>query len=144
MSELPRSWEFGHHTPTAHQRFCTGSLLNGLIQDAGLSPYLWDCISHHSISQELGLTGAPSNMADRMLCTIQHGGQNIFCHDPKINQYRGLNLFRETYIKGALSYSEVNPTKILSCSHSPTEDFTRTTSYPPGRTSEDRAIQQTL
>ena len=93
MSELRRSWEFGHHTPTAHQGFCTGSPLNGAIQDGGLSPYLWDCIS-----QESGLAGAPSNMADRMLCTIQHGGQKIFCHDPKINQFGGLNLLRETYI----------------------------------------------
>ena len=25
--------------------------------------------------------------------------KNILCHDPKINQYGGLNLLRETYIK---------------------------------------------
>ena len=79
MSELPRSWEFGHHTPTAHQGFCTGSPLNGAIQDGGPNPYLMDCIS-----QESGLPGAPSNMADRMLCPIQHGGQKISCHDQKI------------------------------------------------------------
>ena len=108
MSGLPRSWEFGHHTPTAHQGFCTSSPLNGTIQDGGPSPYLWDCIS-----QKVGSPSAPFNMADRMLCTIQHGGQNIFCHDPKINQYGGLNLLRETYIKG-LSHSEVHPTKTLS------------------------------
>ena len=84
MSELPRSWEFGHHTLTAHQGFeCTGSPQSGAIQDGGPSPNLWDCIN-----QESGLSGAPSNMADRILC-----------HDPKINQYGGLNLLRETYIK---------------------------------------------
>ena len=33
---------------------------------------------------------------------IQHGGQTILSHDPKINQYGGPNLLRETYIKGAL------------------------------------------
>ena len=101
MSELPRSWELGHHTPTAHQGFWTGSSLSGAIQDGGLSPYLWDCIS-----QESGLAAAPSNMVDRMLCTIQHGGQNILCHDLKINQYDALNLLRETYIKGGPSATQ--------------------------------------
>ena len=75
--------------------FCTGSPLNGAIQDGGQSPYLWYCIS-----QKSGLAGAPSNMVDRVLCPIQHGRQKILCHDPKINQYGGPNLLRETYIKG--------------------------------------------
>ena len=95
MSELPRSWEFGHHTPTAHQGFLHRFTSEWRNPRWWAKSQLWYCIS-----QESGLAGAPSNMADRVLCPIQHGGQKILCHDPRINQYGGPNLLRETYIKG--------------------------------------------